>query len=211
MIALATITLGPGASRAQQPTPTGAAPPGAGPALGDVIQRAERSVVLITVQTKGGEDLGFGSGFLIDPRGLVATKDHVVRRAGKAFVHFKDGRKVAVKGVRARDEKADLAIVELETMPGPVPALPLGPGRPPRPGDTVVAIRHPRGLRFSSSAGIVSAVRASSDLSGRKVATEDERGTLPSRSPTRSGARPRGFRPSTWPASWTSRRARPPS
>jgi hypothetical protein len=38
-----------------------------------------------------------------------------------------------------------------------------------------VAIGHPRGLRFSASAGIVSAVRESSDLSERKVATEDER------------------------------------
>jgi S1-C subfamily serine protease len=175
MIALATIAVVPGAARAQRLLLPGAAPPGARPALGDVIQRAERSVVLITVQTRRGEDLGFGSGFLVDPRGLVATNHHVVRRAGKAFVQFKDGRKVAVKGIRAQDEKADLAIVELEAMPGPVPALPLGPRRPPRPGDAVVAIGHPHGLRFSASAGIVSAVRESSDLSECKVATEDER------------------------------------
>ena len=182
MIALATMTIGPGAARAQRPPLSGAAQAGPRPVLGDVIQRAERSVVRITVRTKDGEDLGFGSGFLVDPQGLVATNHHVVRRAGKAFVQFKDGRKVAVKGIRAQDEKADLAILELEAMPEPVPALSLGPPRPPRPGDAVVAIGHPRGLRFSSSAGIVApSVRARTSRSGRSRPATSGAGSRPPR------------------------------
>ena len=61
--------------------------------LGDLIKRANQSVVLINIENKSGQKVGFGTGFLVDDKGLVATNLHVVARAAKADVlfEFKDG------------------------------------------------------------------------------------------------------------------------
>src|SRR5262249_14322288 len=56
--------------------------------LGDLIKQANQSVVLIQIENKSGQKVGFGSGFLIDKKGLVATNLHVVQRAAKASVVF---------------------------------------------------------------------------------------------------------------------------
>jgi hypothetical protein len=39
------------------------------PTLGDIINRAAESVVLITTESGSGTKIGFGSGFVIDARG----------------------------------------------------------------------------------------------------------------------------------------------
>ncbi|MFO0891581.1 MAG: trypsin-like peptidase domain-containing protein [Isosphaeraceae bacterium] len=177
MILLATLAgLAPEASataRAQDaPGPAEAAIPTA-----ELIERAKQSVVLITVENSRGEKVALGSGFLIDPSGLVATNHHVLRMADKARVQFRDGSKAEIKGIRATDDKADLVIVELEKTPPSTRPLPLGPKDPPRPGDAVTAIGHPRGLDFSATRGIVSAIRDTKELGSglEKTKPEDSR------------------------------------
>ena len=149
------------------------APVGARLNLGEIIERAGQGVVLVTVEGKTGEKLGFGSGFVVDPSGLVATNLHVINMAGKAQVQFRDGTKVEVKGLRGVDKKGDLAILELARMPEKARPLPLGPRTLPAQGDVVTAIGHPNGLNFSATDGIVSAVRKNSD--GAEVKPEDDR------------------------------------
>ena len=121
--------------------------------------------MLINIENKSGQKVGFGSGFLIDAKGLVATNLHVVRQAAKARVvfEFKDGNTAGVKCLRAYDKKRDLAILELDSTPATAKTLPLGPRTGPAAGDTVTAIGHPQGLNFTATNGIVSGIRKSSD------------------------------------------------
>ncbi len=128
---------------------------------------------MVSVENRTGKKIGFGSGFLVDDKGLVVTNWHVIARAGKAEIQFRDGTKIGVKGLRAFDVARDVAILELEKPPTKAKPLPLGPRTPPTQGDPVMAIGHPRGLNFSATEGIVSAIRKNSDKA--PVKPEDDR------------------------------------
>jgi S1-C subfamily serine protease len=174
LAAVATVGHGGASTALAQLPPRLPDQPEAAMAPADLIEKTAQSVVLITVESSRGDKLGIGSGFLIDATGLIATNYHVIKMADKAGVQFRDGTKAAIKGVRATDEKADLAILELDKTPPKAKPLPLGPASPPRPGDSVTAIGHPRGLDFSATKGIVSAIRGSKDFVPATVAIKPE-------------------------------------
>jgi len=100
---------------------------------------------------------GSGSGFVIDPRGIVITNNHVVEGAVTIRVRFDDGR-VLDGEVQGRDPLTDVAVVKLKGKFSTLPSVPLGDSSTIRPGDWVVAIGNPFGLASSVSAGIVSAL-----------------------------------------------------
>src|SRR5262249_34414605 len=60
-----------------------------------------------------GPGLGFGSGSLIDPKGVILTNHHVVEGASQVEVQLMDGRKFLSKDIKV-DPKTDLAIVRLD-------------------------------------------------------------------------------------------------
>jgi serine protease Do len=97
---------------------------------------------------------GFGSGVLVDPKGIILTNNHVVEGADELIVQLKDGRKIASKDFKA-DAKSDLAIVKL-TVAGNLPALPLGDSDAMEIGDRVLAVGAPFGLVGSVTHGIIS-------------------------------------------------------
>ena len=100
---------------------------------------------------------GTGSGFIIDPRGLVLTNNHVVDGAVTLKVRLDDGR--AFDGeVLGRDPLTDVALVKLKGKFDPLPFVKLGESSAMRVGDWVVAIGNPFGLAQSVSTGIVSAL-----------------------------------------------------
>ncbi len=98
---------------------------------------------------------GEGSGFIIDPNGLVVTNAHVAGGADKVEVTMQDGTKypATVKGV---DEKTDLALLEIKTGKM-LPYVEFGDSSAVRVGDKVLAIGNPFGLGGTVTAGIVSA------------------------------------------------------
>ena len=58
-----------------------------------------------------------GTGFIVDPSGVIVTNDHVAGNAEKIVVTLSDGRKLAAKLLGA-DAKTDLAVLKLElTLP----------------------------------------------------------------------------------------------
>jgi serine protease Do len=96
-----------------------------------------------------------GSGFVIDPSGLVVTNNHVIENADEITVNFPDGTALEATLV-GRDPKTDLAVLKIEPA-APLAAVPFGNSDSMRVGDWVMAIGNPFGLGGSVSAGIISA------------------------------------------------------
>jgi serine protease Do len=98
---------------------------------------------------------GFGSGFLVDARGVVLTNFHVVEGAAQVVVELRDGRKFTSRDIKT-DPKTDLAIVRIQAN-GPLPFLELGDSSAMEIGDRVLAVGAPFGLTGTVTHGIVSA------------------------------------------------------
>lgn len=96
-----------------------------------------------------------GSGFVIDPAGVIVTNNHVIAEADEILVRFQDDSSLPATVV-GRDEKTDLAVLKVEPEE-PLPALSFGDSDTLRVGDWVVAIGNPFGLGGTVTAGIVSA------------------------------------------------------
>ncbi len=96
-----------------------------------------------------------GSGFIIDPSGLVVTNNHVIADADQITVVLHDGQafKATIVG---RDAKGDLALLRIKA-PNKLPYVSFGNSDAMRVGDWVIAIGNPYGLGGTVTAGIVSA------------------------------------------------------
>jgi serine protease Do len=99
---------------------------------------------------------GAGSGFVIEPRGLVLTNNHVVENAVSIRVRLGDGRTFEAR-ILGRDPLTDLALLRLQDVKEDLPTVALGDSDAMRVGDWVMAIGNPFGLASSVSAGIISA------------------------------------------------------
>ena len=96
-----------------------------------------------------------GSGFIIDPSGIVVTNNHVIGKADEISVNLSDGTQFPAK-VIGRDMKTDLVVLKVEAKK-PLPFVKFGASSHMRVGDWVLAIGNPFGLGGSVSAGIISA------------------------------------------------------
>ena len=97
-----------------------------------------------------------GSGFVIDPSGLIVTNNHVIEQANEIIVSFNDGQKLKVEEIVGRDSKTDLAILRVKPEK-PLKAVSFGDSQKMRVGDWVMAIGNPFGLGGSVTVGIISA------------------------------------------------------
>ena len=96
-----------------------------------------------------------GSGFVIDPDGIVVTNNHVIEGADEIVVNFVDGSSLPAE-LLGTDPKTDIAILKV-TPPSPLDFVSFGDSTIARVGDWVLAIGNPFGLGGSVSAGIISA------------------------------------------------------
>ncbi|HEX3674986.1 MAG TPA: trypsin-like peptidase domain-containing protein, partial [Rhizomicrobium sp.] len=96
-----------------------------------------------------------GSGFIIDPSGLIVTNNHVIEDSEQITVTLNDGTSLPAKLV-GRDPKTDLALLKVKPAK-PLPAAHFGDSDHARVGDWVIAIGNPFGLGSTVTAGIVSA------------------------------------------------------
>jgi len=99
--------------------------------------------------------VGAGSGFIIDPSGIIVTNNHVVGHAEKIVVSLTDGRQLPAQ-VLGHDDLTDVAVIKVDTK-APLPAVTWGESRRVEVGDWVLAAGNPFGLGGSVTTGIVSA------------------------------------------------------
>jgi serine protease Do len=174
-----------GGGAAQTPTAAASRDAQALPSLAPLIDSIKAAVVNVDVRTyahrgEGGDDgsegeglerflgggrhrphrqqvtQGQGSGFIIDPQGLVITNNHVVEGAIEIRLRMEDGT-VLDADVLGRDPLTDVALLKVRGHKAALPTVPLGDSDAMRVGDWVVAIGNPLGLASSVSVGIISA------------------------------------------------------
>lgn len=96
-----------------------------------------------------------GSGFVIDPSGIVVTNNHVILDADEITVTFPDGLTLEAEVVGV-DPQTDVAVVKI-SHDEPLPYVSFADSDKARVGDWVLAIGNPFGFSGSVSAGIISA------------------------------------------------------
>ncbi len=96
-----------------------------------------------------------GSGFVIDPSGIIVTNNHVVADADGIEVVFVDGSRFSAT-ILGRDERADLAVLKIDAGRD-VPFINWGDSDAARIGEWIIAIGNPFGLGGTITAGIISA------------------------------------------------------
>jgi serine protease Do len=96
-----------------------------------------------------------GSGFVVDPSGIIVTNSHVIEDADEITANFADGTRLIAE-VIGRDTKTDLAVLRVNPSK-PLKALRFGDSQSLRVGDWVMAIGNPFGLGGTVTVGILSA------------------------------------------------------
>ncbi len=102
-----------------------------------------------------------GSGFIVDPAGLILTNEHVIRNAEQITVTLTDGRQLPGK-VLGSSPTYDLAVIKVEGKN--LPVAPLGDSEDLVVGEWAIAIGSPFGYLLNDTqptvtAGVISATR----------------------------------------------------
>jgi serine protease Do len=118
-----------------------------------VYQRAAAAIGMVLVTRDGTS--GGGTGFVIDPTGMVVTAAHVVRGAERIALDFGDG---SVHDARlvGYDARRDVAVLRIQPR-GRLPALDVIESTTVSPGEPVVVIGTPRGRPRVMTTGVVRA------------------------------------------------------
>jgi S1-C subfamily serine protease len=121
-----------------------------------LFDRLKNSVVTVRAESKDG------SGFLVDPAGLIVTNNHVVESSGYLAVQFDQKRKVPARLLAANADK-DLAVlwVDLSVYPQAVVAPLVVPGASGvAVGERVFTIGNPLGREKVLTTGVISKVES---------------------------------------------------
>ncbi|MFA6981425.1 MAG: trypsin-like peptidase domain-containing protein [Patescibacteria group bacterium] len=143
----------------------------------DVVEKVSPSVVSIVVKSVGFDifsgptisEEGIGTGFIVDPSGLIVTNSHVVNSVnGEYSVVLKDGTTHEVNKIHL-DEPTDLAILEI-TARG-LPVVEFGDSDILKVGQKAIAIgnalgRYQNTVTLGIVSGISRSLSASSGLGG---------------------------------------------
>lgn len=97
---------------------------------------------------------GKGSGFIIDPNGIILTNNHVVRDAEEVVIRLSDGREFTATDIKS-DARSDVAVVRIDVQEK-LPYLRLGDDETTEVGDWVLAFGSPFGLHRTVTQGIIS-------------------------------------------------------
>jgi len=99
--------------------------------------------------------MGTGSGFIIDPKGIVITNAHVVNDADTVVVKLNDQREIQAE-VLGVDKRTDVAVLKIKA--DNLPKVTIGDPAKLKVGEWVAAIGSPFGLESTMTVGVVSAL-----------------------------------------------------
>ena len=112
------------------------------------------------VDSHGMVKIGSGSGFFVDPTGIILTNKHVIADPNAEYTVITNDDKHYAATVLARDPIDDVAILKIDIQGAPV--LPLGDSDKVALGEPVLAIGNALGLfKNTVSSGIISGLSRS--------------------------------------------------
>ncbi len=166
-------------------TATGRAAPTALPDIAGVAAQVRPATVLVLnlvpgqasggglaspTPASGGVPQGAGTGFIIDPSGIIVTNNHVVEGAQSLRVVLPppDNRSFDAQLV-GRDPQTDLAVIKIAAAN--LPTVPLGDSGTLRPGDWVVAVGN--ALDLSGGPTVTQGVVSATGRDQQEPATAD--------------------------------------
>lgn len=125
------------------------------------LKKRELSFLKQQVDKNGMLKVGNGSGFIVDPSGIVVSNRHIVSEAKNFYtVITNDGKKYPAT-ILARDPLSDIAILKIQDGSA-LPFLSLGDSSHLELGEQVIAIGNALGLfQNTVSAGIISGLSRS--------------------------------------------------
>jgi S1-C subfamily serine protease len=115
------------------------------------------AVVTITTYSAAEDAVGLGSGFIVDPSGVIVTCYHVINGAYPAVVKLLNGASFQEISVLGCDSTKDVAVIKVKGRN--LPTVKLADSGGDEVGERVVAIGNPRGLENTISDGLLSGVR----------------------------------------------------
>ncbi|MDE1970067.1 MAG: trypsin-like peptidase domain-containing protein [Patescibacteria group bacterium] len=109
------------------------------------------------VDEKGMVKIGGGSGFVVDPSGIILTNRHVVSEPNASYAVLTDDNKTYAATILARDPINDVAILKIDAHD--LPTLTLGDSARITLGQQAIAIGNALGMfKNTVSSGIVSGI-----------------------------------------------------
>lgn len=137
--------------------------PAADAPLEDIFAWVKPGIVVIEIFS-GGQQIGMGSGFVVDSSGVIVTNYHVSSPGDAAYVKFTDDTRYEVSGYLAVKPEWDLAVLQLKDKPANLRVLNLVHDKKPREASKVMAVGSPLGHTFVPTSGIVGRVVQATDL-----------------------------------------------
>ena len=117
-------------------------------------------------QAGGGQlDVSTGSGFVLDEDGRILTSAHLISGVTAVTVTFANTTPVSAHVV-GKDEESDIAVLEVDPTGLDLRPLELGDSNQVRPGDQVMAVGNPTGLRATAGTGRIAAAGQSVEAPG---------------------------------------------
>jgi len=122
------------------------------------------TIVSIYAETPDGQGAE-GSGFIVDPSGVIVTNNHVVDGASNITITLNDGREFPVTSIIDcnPNENYDYCLLKIDAKN--LPKAPLADSNALQIGEKVYCIGNPLGLTYSLSDGMLSGIR---DFEGAK-------------------------------------------
>ncbi|MBK9272583.1 MAG: trypsin-like peptidase domain-containing protein [Saprospiraceae bacterium] len=116
----------------------------------EIIDRYKGAVIQIATP------FSVGTGFYLADDDIIVTNEHVVRGNKEVVIEAKGIKRMVCPVVYA-DTRFDLAFIKLPEE-SPLMIVRLGDSNKVREGDTILAVGHPFGLKYTATQGIISNV-----------------------------------------------------
>ncbi len=122
------------------------------------INKLNNATVQIETFNRAGSKVGEGSGFIVDPKGVIVTNNHVIHNAFSVIVRLQNGDIYKEIVIRDYNEEKDLAIVKLNGFD--LPTVDLGNSNKIDTGNKIIVCGNTLGeYENSMSTGIISGIR----------------------------------------------------
>ena len=135
--------------------------------INDFLERLNIPLNLEEVD-RTAKSVPLGSGFIIEPNGLIVTNYHVIANVDKINVKLADNTELPAKLIGS-DTKTDLALLKIDFQE-PLPFVEFGDSNDARVGDWIIAIGNPFGnLGGTVTTGIISSKGRDIDIDTNNI------------------------------------------